>query len=50
MLGDINIVIRRKYYKNRRIVLKMIVKARERAERDNRLLLHITNIQETLGK
>jgi len=47
---DTNITIRRKHYKNRRIILKTITKARERAERDNRLLLYIANIQETPDK
>jgi len=50
MLGDTNIVIGRKHHKNRRTVLKTITKARERAERDNRPLLYIANIQETPGK
>jgi hypothetical protein len=42
--------IRRKHDKDRRQVLQTITKAKERAERDNRPLLDIQNIQETPGK
>jgi len=42
--------IGRKHNKDRRQVLRTITKAKERAERDNRPLLDIQNVQETPGK
>jgi hypothetical protein len=42
--------IRRKHDKDRRQVLRTIIKTKERAERDNKLLLDIQNMQETPGK
>lgn len=42
--------IGRKHHKDRRQVLRTITRARERAERDNRPILDVRNVQETPRK
>ena len=48
--GDTYADIGRKHRQYKRQALRTITKAKERAERDNRPLLDIANVQETPGK